>query len=351
MTPKGFLGLAAVTLLTTIGAAVTAFNQSSTAPVAFVDEPAFPTLRAEPDAVARITIETKNGSITLTRTSPETWVAPDRYEYPAAVDKINKLVRQLNDMRLIEAKTSSQDRYARLEVEDLGDEAKSRLIRLEDDQGNVLAEALIGKRLFRLTGTEPSGTYLRRLGEEQSWLASGGFDLEPEIETWLDQLIVEIPGDQVARMEITLIEGDGYVVSREMLESDLAVESLAEGETLKDDADLTQLASSMTSVSFASVKPRAEIEWPDAHHVANMTTFDGLDLTVGLALIDDEPWATFVAKNAILPAAEIVPDAVKQQVESINNKTQGWVYQINQSLFQRLTKPRDSWLNQADGTS
>ena len=309
-------------------------------------------LRANPDAVAKITIQTSESSVVLTRTSPETWVAPDHYEYPAAADKINKLVRQLNDMRLIEAKTSSQERYGRLEVEDLGDDAKSRLIRLEDDQGNVLAEALIGKRLFRLTGTEPSGTYLRHVGEEQSWLASGGFDLEPEIETWLDQLVVEIPSDQVARIEITPIEGDGYIVARETLESDLAVEGLVEGETLSGDTDLSQLSSAMTSVSFAGVKPMVDVEWPDKRYQAKVTTFDGLDLTVELALIDDEPWATFAAKSAILPTGEVIPDDTKQHVESINSKTKGWVYQINQSLFQRLTKPRDSWLQQADdGTS
>lgn len=351
MTPKGFLGLAAVTLLTTVGAVVTVFIQPSTAPVAYVDEPVFPGLRANPDAVAKITIETKDGSVTLARTSPETWTSPDAYEYPAATDKINKLVRQLNDMRLIEAKTSSKDRYTRLEVEDLGEGANSRLIRLEDDQGNVLAEALMGKRLFRLTGTLPSGTYLRRSGEDQSWLASGGFDLEPEVETWLDQLIVEIPGGQVARVEITPSEGEGYIVSRATPEGDLALEDLLEGETIKGDADLDQLASAMIRVSFASVKPRTEVTWPDGQHVAKVTTFDGFDLTVELVLIDDEPWATFTAKNAVLPAGQTIPDVVKQQVESINNKTRGWAYQINQSLFQRLTKPRDSWLDQADGTS
>lgn len=351
MTPKGFLGLAAVTLLTTIGAVVTVLNQPSTAPVAYVDEPAFPDLRANPDAVAKVTIETRDGSVILSRTSPGTWMAPDHYEYPAATDKIAKLVRQLNDMRLIEAKTASQDRYTRLEVEDLGGEAKSRLIRLEDEQGQILAEALIGKRLFRLTGTQPSGTYIRRSGEEQSWLASGGFDLEPEIQTWLDQLIVEIPGERVARIDITPIEGESYTFLREAPENDLALESLAEGEAIEDEGDVYQLANALGRVQFAEVKPKAEANWPEAHHRAEVTTFDGLAFTVELALIDDEPWASFSAKNATLPAGETIPDTVKQQVESLNDKTEGWAYQINQSLFQRLTKPRASWVGQAGGTS
>lgn len=351
MTPKSFLGLAAVTLLTTIGAVVTVINQPSTGPVAFVDEPAFPALRANPDAVAKVTIQTKDGNVTLTRMSPETWIAPDHYEYPAASEKINKLVRQLNDMRLIEAKTSSQERYARLEVEDLGEDSSSRLIRLEDDQGSIVAEVIIGKRLFRLTGTQPTGTYIRRMGEDQSWLASGGFELDPEVQTWLEQLVVEVPGEQVKRIEIIPNEGDSYIASRVEQEGNLILENLAEGETPNQESDLSQLESAMTSVRFASVKPISEVEWPEKPHVTKVTTFDGLDLTVKLTLIDDEPWATFTAKNAVLPAGETIADEVKQAVESINNRTRGWVYQINQSMFQRLTKPRDSWVKQADGTS
>lgn len=351
MTPKGFLGLAAATFLTTAGAAVSIFMQPSPGPVAFVDEPAFPALRANPDAVAKVTIQTKDGNVTLTRASPETWIAPDHYEYPASSERINRLVRQLNDMRLIEAKTSNEERFSRLEVEDLSDDSNTRLIRLEDGEGGVIMEVLVGKRVFRLTGTQPSGTYIRLLGEEQSWLASGGFELDPQVQTWLEQLIVEVPGEQVARVEITPAEGDSYVVSREAKGGDFVLEGLAENEVLNRESDLRQLQSALTSLRFADVTPRSEVTWPEDSYVAKVTTFDGLDLTVELALIDDTPWATLTAKNAVLPAGEVITDEVKQLVESINNRSRGWTFHINQSIFQRLTKPRDSWVKQADGTS
>lgn len=351
MTPKTFIGLAALTLATTVGAAIAVMNQPSTAPVAYVDEPVFPTLRAEPNAVAKVTIQTKDGTITLTRTSPETWTSPDRYDYPAAADKINKLVRQLNDMRLIEAKTASAERYARLEVEDMADEANSRLIRLEDGEGNVLAEALIGKRLFRLTGDASSGTYIRRPGEDQSWLASGGFDLEPEVEIWLDQIVVEIDREEVATVEIALAEGEHYSVSREKADDELEFDDLAEGETLKADASLIELASALTSVRMAAVKPRGGVTWPEVRQVAKVRTFDGLALTVEFALIDDEPWATFSAASGKLSNDAEAADQTRQRIEAINDKTTAWAYQVNQSLYQRLTKPRDSWLETSDGTS
>ena len=326
-------------------------SQPTTAPVAYVDEPAFPELRAAPDAVAKVTIQTRDGTVTLTRTSPETWTSPDRFDYPAAGDKIAKLVRQLNDMRLIEAKTASAERYGRLEVEDMAEEANSRLIRLEDEGGQALAEALIGKRLFRLTGSASSGTYIRRPGEDQSWLASGGFDLEPEVEAWLDQIVVEIDREEVALVEIALAEGGGYSVSREKAGDELQFDDLAEGEVLKADASITELASALSSVRLAAVKPSAEVVWPEGVHVVRYRTFDGLELTVQLALIDDEPWATFLAAPGALPEDAEAADLTRQRIEAINGKAANWAYQVNQSLFQRLTKPRESWLQTSDSTS
>ena len=353
MTPRTFIGLAGLTLVTTIGAVVTVISQPTTAPVAYVDEPAFPALRAEPDAVAKVTIQTKDGTVILNRTSPGTWTSPDRFDYPAATDKINRLVRQLNDMRLIEAKTASAERYSRLEVEDMTEEANSRLIRLEDDEGNVLAEALIGKRQFRLTGNADTGTYIRRPGEDQSWLTSGGFDLEPEVEAWLDQIVVEIDRSEVALVEVLLPDGEAYSVSRAAAENELQFDGLAEGETLKADASLTELASAFTSVRMAAVKPRDDLTWPDEKHTVSVGTFDGLQMTVELALIDDEPWAAFSASvgNIENSGDADTADQTRQRMEAINDKTAAWAYQVNQSLYQRLTKPRSSWLETADGTS
>ena len=297
-------------------------------------------------------IQTKDGVITLSRTSPgNNWIAPDKFSYPAASDKIGRLVRQLNDMRLIEAKTANAERYARLEVEDLADDAQSRLIRLEDRDGNILAETLIGKRLLRLTGSANSGTYIRRPGEDQSWLASGGFELDPAIETWLDQLIVEINRKEIAKVAITLDNGETYGVSRKEAGDALDFFELLENETLKPDANLAELATALTSVRMASVKPDAEMTWPEKKHVARVQTFGGLNLTIELALIEDQPWATFLTTLGDVQGDAVAVDQARQRVEVIADKTAGWAYQINQSLYQRLTKPRSSWVEEPDSTS
>jgi hypothetical protein len=155
----------------------------------------------------------------------------------------------------------------------------------------------------------------------------------------------------VATVEITLADGASYSISREKAGDELQLDDLADGEALKEDASTTELASALTSVRMAGVRPSEEVNWSEKRHVANVRTFDGLQLVVELALIDDEPWATFSASTGELPEEADAADQTKQRVESINDKTAGWAYQVHQSLFQRLTKPRESWLAAPDSTS
>ena len=64
------------------------------------------------------------------------------------------------------------------------------------------------------------------------------------------------------------------------------------------------------------VKPRDQLSWPAQQHTAQIDTFDGVELTVHLAQIDDQYWATFDARRiapaqngGAAPAAEAKPDA------------------------------------------
>ena len=194
-----------------------------------------------------------------------------------------------------------------------------------------LAEALIGKRLYRLTGNANSGTYIRRPGEDQSWLASGGFDLEPEVEAWLDQIVVEVDREEVAKVAVTLADGGTYSVSREKAGDELQFDDLAEGEALKADASITELASALTSVRHAGVKRVTDMSWPEVRQAATIRSFDGLELTVELALIEDEPWATFSAAAGQLSDDAAAADQTRQRVESIKRQS-SWLGLSGQSI-------------------
>ncbi len=304
MSPKAFLVLAAVTVVTTVAAVFAILGQPAVTTLRFVDQPAFPALRENPDAVGKITLTAPAGTITLVRETGDRWSALERYGYPVDRKRVRDLVVALADMRLIERKTAQPERYGRLQVEAPdADKAQSQLVRLETADGKVLAEAIIGKERYRLTGTEPTGTYLRRPDEAQSWLASGGVQIEHEVARWLDGEIVQLDPAAIRRIEIERAGEPGYAAERAKPGDPLQLAGLAEGEALKQDADLNHLTGALSSVRLDDVKPRDQLSWPAQQHTAQIDTFDGVELTVHLAQIDDQYWATFDARR-VAPSSE-----------------------------------------------
>ena len=405
MSARVFLRLLATTLIAVVAAALVAFERPTAAPVRYVDQPAFPALRADPDAVAKVVLTTPDGSFTLVRETGDRWAALERFGYPVDRDKVRALIVALADMRLIEAKTRLPERYPRLEVEDPdGEDARSRLLRAESADGTVLAEAILGKRQHRLTGNQAAGTYLRRPGEAQSWLASGGAEIDADVVDWLDEEIVDLDPSRLGRIAIRPEAGAEYVVRRDGIGAPLELADLAAGERVREDAELDRLAGAFAQMQLEGVRPRAEVDWPEAHHTAIATSFDGVELTVRLAEIDGEPWALLDAR-AVEPlagaAAAGAPEAagaieadagqdadaqggeqeadaeggeqeadaeapeqggVAQGVEEVDIEAESapppsaaelaarlrpWAFEVSSQLFERLTSPRGEWLTDA----
>jgi Domain of unknown function (DUF4340) len=407
MNPKVFLVLAAITAVTTVAAVFAVLSQPTATTLQFVDEPAFPALRENPDAVAKIVLSSPAGTITLVRETGDRWAALEHYGYPVDRKRVRDLVVALSDMRLIERKTAQPERYDRLEVEATDAEnAQSELVRLEAADGTVLAEAIIGKQRYRLTGTEPSGTYLRRPDEAPSWLASGGIQIDREVARWLEGEVVDLDPETIRRIEIQRAGEPGYAAVRDDPGDELRLAGLAGDETLKEDADLSRLAGALSSVRLEDVRPREELTWPAEHHAARVETFDGVELSVRLAQIGEEYWATFdaraVAPRDVTPApadtgaaaqpsaraAEETPveaaagdgaaagedpteagveagsgdqtgstpdDAAEAEppldAEQLNKRLGKWAYKIPEYLFNRLSTARSAFVGDQDGTS
>ena len=239
----------------------------------YVDQPAFPALRENPDAVAKIALTTPAGTITLVRETGDRWAALERYGYPVERKRVRDLVVALADMRLIERKTAQPERYGRLQVEAPDAERrKSQLVRLETADGKVLAEAIIGKQRYRLTGTEPSGTYLRRPDEAQSWLASGGVQIEQEVARWLDGEIVELDPRAIRRIEIERAGEPGYAAERAGPATRCSWPVSPRARRSSRTPTSTRLTGALSSVRLDDVKPRDQLSWPAQQHTAQIDT-------------------------------------------------------------------------------
>ena len=127
--------------------------------------------------IARIEIKQGDKALTLAR-DKEAWSLADRGGYPAKPEAVRALLVKLAGRELVESKTRNKDRFALLELEDpAAKDAKSRLLRLLDDKGGVIAETIIGKKRFDAFGGSKSGTYVRKPGDEQTWLSNADIEV------------------------------------------------------------------------------------------------------------------------------------------------------------------------------
>ena len=120
----------------------------------------------------------------------------------------------LAEADLIESKTRRPDRYGVLELEDPADKgAKSRIVRLLGAKGNVMGEVVIGKKRQDVLGAGKCGTYVRKPGDPQTWLANAELDAPVAAKDWvktsvfttdaskISRVTIEIPGEQPLRIE------------------------------------------------------------------------------------------------------------------------------------------------------
>jgi hypothetical protein len=214
MAPKSFVYLAGAAVVSALAAIVifAANNQWGSGPVG--GERLMPALESSIGQVAEVSIRQGDETVVLQR-SGGSWSLKSRDGYPADIAKVRALLVGLGQAELAEPKTSRADKYAALELEDpAGKGAKSRLVRLTDAKGNTIAEAVLGKKRLEGYGTgKTGGTYVRRPGNPQTWLASVELDAPTATKDWvktsvlalesgkLNRISIEIPGEQPLKIE------------------------------------------------------------------------------------------------------------------------------------------------------
>ena len=213
MTPKAFVYLAIAAALSVLFAIVSyaSNNQWSTGRAA--GDKLFSALVSEASQVA--TIEVKQGDeVAVLERKGGSWSLKSRDGYPADPVKVRTLLVGLAEAELIESKTRRPDRYGVLELEDPAEKgAKSRLVRLLGAQGNVIGEAVIGKKRVEILGTGKGGTYVRKPGDPQTWLANAELDAPLAAKDWVktsvltldasnfSRVTIEIPGEEALKIE------------------------------------------------------------------------------------------------------------------------------------------------------
>ncbi len=261
---------------------------------------AFPDLGARIGTVARIEISDHAKKLQLTRAG-DRWLLPEHGDFPAISGRAHALLTTLTELRLMEARTSNPADFARLGLDAPG-EAKSeaKLVRLLDDKGQVLAALIIG---HVRPSPEPGGTdqvFVRIEGQNQTWLASGTIDADPDFGGWMARDIVNIGHDQITGITIDRGAGDHLVLTRQG--DKLVVTTPAEHPVL-DQFKIDGMARGLEFLSFTDVRKADAAPGAKLGHVA-FTTSDGLMLAADISEEGNTTWAVITAAGKDKSAAE-----------------------------------------------
>ncbi len=321
MKPATFAGLLVATVIVgTISVVAYSANNRVARPKA-TGVPLVANLGAKGQRVVKIEIRQGEKVVELAR-SGTNWTLANRGGYPAKAEPARALQVKLAEADLVEPKTRVPDRFGILELEDPAlKTAKSRLVRLSDEKGAALAEVIVGKKRVDAFGTNRSGTYVRRPGEEQTWLASADIEASPNIKDWVQANVLDVP---VAKISATTIEIPGeqpLKIAREAgggASAKFTLAAIPEGKKLKESAGLDAVVRAAASLDLDDVRKAEAGAQADAGTVI-LEAEGGLKVTLGLKKAGDDTWAAITASGE---------GEAKAQADEINKKTAGWEFKL-----------------------
>ncbi len=385
MKTRTFFVLLVVTLAV-VAAALFAFqkNRASTAAPDLPDS-FFPYLLGKVNDVARITLESSEGKVTVERQDGH-WVLPEKSSYPAKFETVKKAIVGLTRLKPLEEKTRNPEFFAKLGVEGVGkpqdgkseDKAQdgkagkpvSKQVTLFDKDGNALASLIVGKSNSR--SGKPS-YYVRRPEEQQAWMVGGDLDLAGQPKGWLDTEILRLDHKRVSA--VTLKDPGGEVLDLRKPGPDDAtfqVKGIPEGRELKYPTVTNPLGSALEYLNLEDVTKAGEVNSGSTPKgTAEFRTFDGLVVTVSLAEKEGKVWAKFDARyeepekpaagesqeksseetaakegEPAPPEKKKAPDpeAIRKEASGLHDRLSPWAFQIPQYKADQFTKRMEDLL-------
>jgi Domain of unknown function (DUF4340) len=370
MTPKNFVYLAAAAVASVLLAIVSfaASNQWSSAQTG--GDKLLPGLSDAIREVAEFEMRQGENAVVLERKGGS-WAVKSRDGYPADSPKVRTLLVALSEAELIESKTRKAERYAALELEDPAEKtAKSRLVKLTGANGNAIAEVVIGKQRAEGFGTGKSGgTYVRKVGDVQTWLANVEISVPVALKDWvktsvlsldtekISRIGIEVPGEQALKIERPAPPAKGVAKDKdakapgdtkdakepkEETKTPAPPAKLAfvgfppEGKKLKDAGAAETLGRAVSSFELEDVRKLAAPPAGEGVSIVKIEVADGPTTTLRLRKDGDAHWLSITATGE--------GDAAKKAAEEITARTKDWEFRIPASKAESILKKRSDLL-------
>jgi hypothetical protein len=204
------------------------------------------------------------------------WTLKEKGGYPADAGKVREFLLKLSQARLVEPKTTNEQRYAEIGVGDIAAaDAKGVLVVL--DGLPQPAQLIVG-----IMNPRSDATYVRRVGDKQSWLAKGSLVPDKTAANWLDKSVTDIPAARVREVVWSRPGGKpARLFKNQPTDTHYALADLPKGRELASDFATNTQATVLAGLNFDDVVA-AEAAPPADGKVyrATFTSFDGVVVDV-----------------------------------------------------------------------
>jgi hypothetical protein len=227
------------------------------------------------------------------------WNFKEKGGYAVDTGKLREFLLKLADAKNVEAKTANKDKYATLGVEDVAaKDAKG--VQVELDGLAQPVQLIVGS-----TNPRGGGTFVRHVGDAQSWLASGTLNVEKNAADWLKKDLVDVAATRVASVAITHADGKIVHVSKDVeADANFKLADIPKGREAGAEFAVNGLASTLAGLRFDDVVP-AKDAMPDEKALkARYAMFDGLVVDATAWEKDGKDNAQFVASFDATQAAK-----------------------------------------------
>jgi hypothetical protein len=259
----------------------------------------YPALADRINDVESIGILGPDGAFTIARSGDE-WTVVEKGGYPAQFQKVKSAVVGVSELEIVEPKTSRPDLYERLGVSQPGEaDARSMLLTLRDASGQEIVSLIVGDQSTGSTNRR----FVRRAGEEQSWLAQGDLSIDADAMEWIERNIVGIQRDRIQNVEITHPDGESVFIYRDSEDQrDFTVSDIPE------DRELT----------FAGAAG---------------------GIATGLAFLRIEDVARVAAEGASgAEGADGMPKDIRAEAQTLSARLEGWSFRLATAQAANLRK-------------
>jgi hypothetical protein len=271
------------------------------------------------------------------------WLLPARGNYPADFEQVRHALIGLAALQTVEPKTARADWLSYIGL-DAPPKGNGTAITVSDKAGKTLASVIVGNSAELDDAQGGSGVFVRRPGDNQSYLARTVFAFQGKLADWLETGVMNVEPARVNTVTITPSSGGAFTVLREHTsDTRYTLQGAPAPKGFSTNMARVNLIPQLISgFAFVDVRPVSQLDFSKA---ARLTahTFDMQNIRMDAVEADGGVWVRISAQ-----ADPDTPTMQRQEASMINTKAANWAYKLSPDKGRLLMMKREDLFTKAD---